>query len=565
MKRKFAFLISVLLIGMLLLTPTVSAIEQDDPTPAEPSKGEQEQSSLPVQGGPATGEAPSYEGMVTFDATSGGQGISTKEFKSGDEIIGSQGLYSTGTWIFKRYFVGWSDVKNYASNDGARFYFANQKISDIYPDGLKGGETLYAVFVGGIDVLSMNKTWSIDLNKGQTAETTVSNGDIAKQEGFDESNVDKDAQAYYESGIDKYPVNLSASFEFNKQLQSLVYINPGGILTNSGVWEDGPKYKANYTHVDLHVQLDDRIDVASMLNNISFTSYQFKPSFIMDKDYKPLADISSSLVKGSPTSTFSFDPKGNKYLIFRATVRRDGNPNNDLEATPQDLDRDMILSSGDPDNFTISKETAMELAKSGEKLMFRGYIDGIARAATINQAIPKTESKNLTIGFAFHQVTFDKNTGAEGDETISTIQAVHKNSVDNDELTDQSMPTVPVRDPNADGTEYIFKEWNTAPDGDGTTFTGTAPVTSDMKLYAIWIAEEQETAADPDPEITPTEPTEDPKAAAAMPEDPKAGGVAGKGMPKTGEEDNRSLWVMSFLLAGALMWIAGRKPFIQQD
>lgn len=271
MKRKLTFLISVLLIGVLLLTPAVWAAERGEQTPAEPSKEEQQESTASVQDTPAPKEAPSYEGEVTFDATSGGQGISTREFKSGDEIIGNQGLYDPGLWVFKRYFVGWSDVKDYAGNDEAKFYLANKKIGDIYPDGLKGGETLYAVFVGAF-AMSTGNTGSIDLNKGQTGETTVPNGDIAKQEGFDESNVDKDAQVYYESGTDKYHLNLSTAFELNKQIQSLVYLNPGGILTNSGQWHEGTKYKANYTHVDLHVQLDDRINVASMLNNISFTS-----------------------------------------------------------------------------------------------------------------------------------------------------------------------------------------------------------------------------------------------------------------------------------------------------
>lgn len=564
MKRKLTFLISVLLIGVLLLTPGVWAAERGDQTPGEPSKEEKQELSTPVQDTPAPKEAPSYEGEVTFDATSGNKGIITKKFNSGDELIGNQGLYDTGISIFKRYFVGWSDVKDYAGNDKAKFYFANQKIGDIYPEGLKGGETLYAVFVGGVSFLSMNKAGSIDLNKGQIGETTVPNGDIANQEGFDKSNVDKGAQVYYETGIDKYQLNLSGSFEFNKQLQSLVYMNPGGILTNSGQWHEGTKNKANYTHVDIHVQLDERINVASVLNNISFTSYQFKPSFVLDKDYNLLANISSSLVEGSPTSTFSFDPKGNKYLIFRVTVRRDGNSNNVLNATPEELGRDMTLTSSDPGNFTISKETALELAKSGEKLLFKGYIDGIARAAMISQEIPKTESKNLTIGFGFHQVTFDKNTGAEGDETISTIQAVHKNSVDNDELTDQSMPNVPVRDPDTDGTEYTFKEWNSAPDGSGTTFTGTTPVTSDMKLYAIWKVKEQEPVPDADSEITPTEPTENPEETAATPEEPKIGGVVGKGTPKTGDESNRPLWIMALLVAGALTWIAGRKTFNQK-
>lgn len=279
----------------------------------------------------------------------------------------------------------------------------------------------------------------------------------------------------------------------------------------------------------------------------------------MDESYNLIADVNGSLQKGSPTSTFSFDPKGNKYLIFRVVVRRDGNPDYKLDATPEDLAKDMVLSSGDPNNFTISKDVALALASSGQSLLFKGYIDGIFRAASTNGEIPKTESKNLTIAFAFHKVTFDKNTGVGGDEIISIIDVVHNNSVTGDELTDQSMPATPVRDGDPDGTEYVFKEWNTMRDGSGTSFTGTSIVNSDMTLYAIWAIKGEEPVVTPlEPVVTPPEPTqpvpiENPPGKDGESQDStgKAGAVSQT--PKTGDESSSAPWILLMLTTGVAL------------
>jgi len=44
-----------------------------------------------------------------------------------------------------------------------------------------------------------------------------------------------------------------------------------------------------------------------------------------------------------------------------------------------------------------------------------------------------------------------------------------------------NVPIIPTR------TDYVFMGWYTAPNGDGTQFRGTAPITADTHLYARWL------------------------------------------------------------------------------
>lgn len=340
---------------------------------------------------------------IIFDKSVVGKGIDTVEFDSMDEVLGMQGAPGdVGGWIFKQYFVGWSDNKNFLTEKTGEFYFSNQLVSDVYSDGYdpENPKTLYAIYVdNGALSTGMNAS-KIYINKELSDQETLLDTVIYQSTGFDSNDLDKEVIGVYDEDKDSYRLDLSANFQMDPSLALLTYFNPGGILTNSGQWDDGPIQGAWYSHIDLHIKLDDRIVLAEELKDITFKSYNFKPSFILTKDYEIIKGGLSSLVtQGNPETTFSFEPGDNKEFILRATIRRDGNSLNALNATPDQVFSDMTLTSGNKDNFTISKEVAEELAETGEKLLFNGYIDGNGRAAEINLEIPRIDSKELRVGF----------------------------------------------------------------------------------------------------------------------------------------------------------------------
>lgn len=78
------------------------------------------------------------------------------------------------------------------------------------------------------------------------------------------------------------------------------------------------------------------------------------------------------------------------------------------------------------------------------------------------------------------RVNQNKVTFISDGNTHAIVNVEPGKSIDNDILTDQSMPA----DPSKAG--YTFKEWNTAMDGSGTKFTGSTVVNEDMTVYAIY-------------------------------------------------------------------------------
>lgn len=65
-------------------------------------------------------------------------------------------------------------------------------------------------------------------------------------------------------------------------------------------------------------------------------------------------------------------------------------------------------------------------------------------------------------------------------KTYYNVEVEAGKSINNDNLTDQSMP----EDPKKEG--YKFAGWNTKADGTGATFTGDTVVNEDMTVYAVY-------------------------------------------------------------------------------
>lgn len=340
-----------------------------------------------------------YNAEIIFDTTFEGTTIN-KTFTNANDTLTNQGLYDLGIWIFKKYFVGWSETKEYLTTDNAKLYFSNAKISDIYPEGTTEPKTLYAIWVGGTSIAGMSG--DIEINYQMTPEQTVTNaGTSISNSGFDSVDVDKNAVYKYDPTIDKYNIVVNTYFTTSKEVALLTYFNPGGILVNSGTWSDGEKQGASYSHIDLHINLDNRLEINNGIIDLEFTSYSFKPSYILTPDYKVLASgLSNLVVQGSPTTQFSTDLKGNNSFILRTTIRRDGNPINNLNATVEQALSGMKLELKNINNIYLPNEEAKKIAENtNPPLVMDGFIDGLAKASSAEFPMYKIHSNDLIIDF----------------------------------------------------------------------------------------------------------------------------------------------------------------------
>ena len=41
-----------------------------------------------------------------------------------------------GSWVFKKYFIGWSDVPDYVANAQGRLFYESEPVSAAFPEGL---------------------------------------------------------------------------------------------------------------------------------------------------------------------------------------------------------------------------------------------------------------------------------------------------------------------------------------------------------------------------------------------------------------------------------------------
>ena len=142
--------------------------------------------------------------------------------------------------------------------------------------------------------------------------------------------------------------------------------------------------------------------------------------------------------------------------------------------------------SGGTTNTTVIYDQPMTsslIAPNRSGYLFTGYWDSIAggeqyysAAMQSNKSYDKTSDSVLYAQWAplTYVITFDQNGGNIPDSTTKTVSY------------DAPYGTLAVV--SRDG--YIFTDWNTKPDGSGSTITGTSQVAilEDQTLYANWIA-----------------------------------------------------------------------------
>ena len=162
------------------------------------------------------------------------------------------------------------------------------------------------------------------MNRGMSASDTVE-GEIVEHEGFGTDQADKVATVMLDPSAPGYGVAARPEFGFNKVLAHMVQESRRHYDQQRNLV--GRPEAGRVVHVDLHVVLDERIGMPDVLENVSFTSYQFKPSYVLDENYNVLARIDDSLVQEAPPrcsrSIARASPRSSSGSRFAATeIRR---------------------------------------------------------------------------------------------------------------------------------------------------------------------------------------------------------------------------------------------------
>ena len=492
-----------------------------------------------------------YNGTVTFVTNHGNTDV---KFTGEDETLdhtdvdgNKANTEDSGGGYSKAYFQGFSNVKYYDGSDGQIMVYKNEPIKNLFPEGLKGGEKVYAVYLSSATVLGLNShlTGKLEINKNISSEETAYNKINVKN---NTESKDKREITYY-VGEEETVNNLKfgASFSLDPFATAVVRYSPSHYF-QPGTAEHYPTTDADkladptnkdYTYVDLHVQLDKRIKLADELD-FDLKSYSFQPHMILDKNKNKIA-ATFEISKDTPNSKVKFNTRDliDNEFILRTRIRRSENMQENVPLATASSDMELI--SNKDDNFSISKEEILKIAKKEMKpLEINGYIDGWAKLYGLSrfgftfggpQAIPKTRGKLVSLNFEFNKVSFNKNTNQYNDDSeqdLGTVNVEHNKAIQTDELKDGIKPTKEVvgdtmpdnlEDITLTGKVYKFKEWNTKADGSGTVFTGETKITEDITVYAIWKEQinvipiptpQPEPKPEPKPEPNPT-PKPEPK------------------------------------------------------
>ena len=459
-----------------------------------------------------------YNGTVTFVTNNGNTDVKfmgENETLDHTDVDGNKAnTEDSGGGYSKAYFQGFSNVKYYNGSDGQIMVYKNEPIKNLFPEGLKGGEKVYAVYLSASSALGLSSRLkgNLVINKNITPTETLYNHMELKNNTTDNNKVEF---TYYPSTDENnYHLKFGSSFTLNPFVTAVVRYSPSHYF-QPGTAEHYPTTDADkladptnkeYTYVDLHVQLDKRIKLADELD-FDLKSYSFQPHMILDKNRNKIA-ATFEISKDTPNSKVKFNTSGlvDNEFILRTRIRRSENMQENVPLATASSDMELI--SNKDDNFSISKEEILKIAKKEMKpLEINGYIDGWAKLYGLSrfgftfggpQAIPKTRGKLVSLNFEFNKVSFNKNTNQYNDDSeqdLGTVNVEHNKAIQTDELKDGIKPTKEVvgdtmpdnlEDITLTGKVYKFKEWNTKADGSGTVFTGETKITEDITVYAIW-------------------------------------------------------------------------------
>lgn len=488
MKKTLRCLLSVLLCVALLASITPSAVFAGD---------------LPYN--------------VTFKTSKGDVSVA---FNSENEYISdttNRGEpVDSGGAFDKKYFIGWSPDKNYATTNGAKLYYGNEKVERLMADGVT---VVYPIFMSRLSILSAldENTATINLNKDDAATVP----DSVRNKSIDTNDNDHDINLFYDETKDQYALSLESNFEMSKIFAHWLYSGNGStIMTNTQSDKGSAAKRAKYTHVDLNITIPEEVDVPEKLN-LTFSGYYFQPYMVLDTASREKFNIDevtgtekwniSELVTNSnPATTFTVDnPNKSRNITVRTILRSNwgygGQPVPNISAETIEAEQ-MSLVANTP--LTISKNKALELLNNSKKATIKGVVNGYVKLPTVivdlSQSIKDVVAKRpVSIAYSVPMVKFDKNTAALGDtgeQNLGASKVAYNNSLAGDAFNTGAKPATaePFGDTMADtpgtitanGVTYYFKEWNTQKDGAGQPFDENTVVTESLTVYAIFVSDE---------------------------------------------------------------------------
>ena len=137
---------------------------------------------------------------------------------------------------------------------------------------------------------------------------------------------------------------------------------------------------------------------------------------------------------------------------------------------------------GVQDEFTTdSEETAKNKSGAGTTDARTAYFF-VAKQSNEGRdaASPQDKSNLISYTFKVNKPATSTVTFINGSDRYASVKVENGKSIDEDSLTDQSMPTNPTK------SGYTFKGWATKKDAKTPDFTGKTVVNNDLTVYAIW-------------------------------------------------------------------------------
>ena len=473
----------------------------------------------------------SYNGEVSFVMNDG----STKKvkFTSANDSIGHTDADGNkadsndiGGGASKAYFIAWSNIPNYTGSKsqieaGAKAFYTEEPISNAFPNGIDENSKLYPAYlsISSAMFLSSSLTGDVAIDRNLANEDIMYNK-FAIKENSDTSSL-RSVSFYMANDLnDNVKVNIGANFIMNPFIQAIAryslehYFQPGtaqhyGNHEYSSMTSTSKDVKqTQYTFIDLHVKIDDRIKIN---NNIKFAfdSYSFRPLMVLDKDYNKIENANIETPIGTKRATISFDSNSSEFIIRTVLRKKSEIPDASFEEANN---FNMVLVSLNDDTFTVKKDELDNIARGkAAPLTISGDISGGAqlygyktRWFTIGGPtnIKKVEAKAIALDYKYNLVSFDKNStdlGDNSEQDMGTSYVVHDKALATDSLNTGNLPStdntnygdtmsaVP-EDIIKDGIVYKFSSWNTKADGSGEKFDENTTVSEDIKVYAIYSA-----------------------------------------------------------------------------
>lgn len=381
------------------------------------AEGTEEEVTFPVE----------YTFVYTNDK--GAEVRKTVRFQTADEEIGLNGaIVKSGNIFTKKYFIGWSDNKDYVKDGQGHLFFNTNAVSDLIHAGIKPGSELYEMQANSSTLLNGYKSAlnKIAINDQVSGSDFVSPGNPEKAYDEGKKAYQDKTVAEYLPGVD-YKINrLDAVFSMNPFLQAAIYKNAWvGAFDNISKWEQVNKVDGRISVVDLHVSIDKRLELPDEFD-IAFTSYSFYPIKVYSAkdpegnllgsqdDYIDIgadpADLYKKVQDGNPTTTFRtksymVDGDGNKVRVYDYVIRtrmRNGHTSSQAKkivpATMEQIQSDMVLSLAGG-SFTVKNEVAKEIAQGGEPIKISGSITAQQPVPLSAYKIPITESEVEELDF----------------------------------------------------------------------------------------------------------------------------------------------------------------------